>query len=215
MKISLKGTPVYIVGFVLFILLFALLLLSYSRRVEGHSMVPTFEDGDLVLISNVPATDIHVGDIIVYSPPCSAVGNSVIHRVIQVSSQGFVTKGDNNPYDDRTSGIINPNAPNYGYVTPSCIEGKVVFVVPYVERLASLPYGLNYVLVALIFLLLLYTELQARNAKGRGQSGGSSTQGTSTAIQPVLPREGVRPTRNGGRQGRPLPRGRTELRWFW
>ena len=132
---------------------FAYVTLEYARKVTGTSMYPTLEEGDMVVVLNVPYSSIKVGDIIVYDPPCSATGNSVIHRVVAINSSGFTTKGDNNYATDQAAGIA------IGAITPSCLEGKVVFVVPYLEKLAFLPYGANYVLAAAVLALLILSEL--------------------------------------------------------
>ncbi|MDA4121478.1 MAG: signal peptidase I, partial [Thaumarchaeota archaeon] len=96
MKRSSVKASVYIVGFVVFLLAFAYLELTYTRRVENTSMLPTLEPGDLVVIQGTSMTDLRLGDIIVYDPPCSSTGVSVIHRVIAFQNGGAVTKGDNN-----------------------------------------------------------------------------------------------------------------------
>lgn len=132
---------------------FAYVTLEYARKVTGTSMYPTLEQGDMVVVLSVPYSSIKVGDIIVYDPPCSATGNSVIHRVVAINSSGFTTKGDNNYATDQAAGIaISP-------ITPACLEGKVVFVVPYLEKLAFLPYGANYALAAVVLALLILSEL--------------------------------------------------------
>jgi signal peptidase I len=150
-------------AFVLFLLLFAYFLLNYTRRVDGISMWPTLESGDLVVIQPVSMSDVHIGDIIVYGPPCATHDFSVIHRVVGGNeTSGFITQGDDritNPNTDQTNSDI-ANGP----ITRACLVGKVVFVVPYIERLASLPYGLNYIIVVLILLLIIATELGGRRA---------------------------------------------------
>jgi signal peptidase I len=147
---------------ILVLALFSYGILNDTRRVSGTSMLPTLETGDLVVIEHVPASSIQVGDIIVYNPPCASEGFSVIHRVVNITSSGsFITKGDNNPGTDQAEGIAD------GPVNPSCVQGVVVFVVPYIERLASLPYGVNYALAILIVLIVVVSELRPReeNAK--------------------------------------------------
>jgi signal peptidase I len=153
LKLPRRSTSVYILGFVIFLLVFAYVELTYTRRVDGTSMLPTLEEGDLVVIQNIPFTDLHVGDIIVYDPPCSLTGSSVIHRIVNFSGDGVVTRGDNNPYTDIAGHIAD------GPVTANCFVGKVVFVVPYIERIASLPYGANYIIAALIFAAIIYLWL--------------------------------------------------------
>ena len=134
---------------------FAYFTLVYARKVTGSSMYPTLEEGDMVVVSSVPYSSLSVGDIIVYDPPCSATGNSVIHRIVGIVANGLLTKGDNNFATDQAAGIAT------GPVTASCVEGEVVFVVPYFEKLAFLPYDANYVLAAVIIVLLFLSELYA------------------------------------------------------
>ncbi|MBI3858925.1 MAG: signal peptidase I [Thaumarchaeota archaeon] len=158
MRLPGRRASVYGVGFVLFLVVFAFILLTYTRRVDGVSMLPTFEEGDLVGVQTVSINDVHVGDIIVYGPPCSR-GPSIIHRVVASEAEGLITQGDDrrtNPGTDQTLGIAT------GPITQECLVGKVVVAVPYVERLASLPYGANYILASLILLVLIITEVQGR-----------------------------------------------------
>jgi len=68
--------------------------------VEGPSMEPLFQTGDLVII--VKSNNINVGDIIVFK---KKIGNGyIIHRVISVNNFNgtsyYVTKGDSNPLPD-------------------------------------------------------------------------------------------------------------------
>ena len=126
-------------------------------------MTPTLEEGDLVVLDHVQASQISVGDIIVYNPPCSDIGSSVIHRVVNATQAGFITKGDNNGETDQAGPY-----PIAGTVTFSCISGKVVFVIPYIEKLADLPYGANYLLAALIVILVFYSECSGKRDEGEG-----------------------------------------------
>ena len=124
-----KGTVIYVAAFAL-LLTWALFVQTDTRRVSGTSMLPTLEGGDLLVVQSVPINQIHVGDIIVYGGLCSVGAESVVHRVVNITAQGLITKGDNNQQTDQFYGIaVSP-------ITPQCLEGKVVFVVPYVEILA-------------------------------------------------------------------------------
>ncbi len=87
-------------------LIFTLLLLNLTGNimfavVEGKSMEPLLQTGDLVLVVKVPPNDIHVGDIVVYKRPG---GELVIHRVLKIEKVGneymYFIKGDNNPLPD-------------------------------------------------------------------------------------------------------------------
>ncbi len=82
------------IGIALFTLI-ALTLLDYITLavVEGTSMEPTLQSGDLVIvIKKVSAEDINVGDVIVYRRG----GTLIIHRVLRVEDDTLITKGDNN-----------------------------------------------------------------------------------------------------------------------
>jgi len=160
MKSSSKSTIIYVAAFAV-LLFWAYFVQADTRRVDGTSMLPTLEGGDLVVIQNVPIKDIQVGNIIVYNGLCSASGLSVVHRVIQItSSDGLITKGDNNPEPDQYDDEIAT-----GPITQQCLEGKVVFVIPYVELLAyyvdiyGLPQWLNYLPSILILIVVFFSVL--------------------------------------------------------
>jgi len=72
-------------------------------------MVPTLQVGDLVITERVPFSSIHVGQVIVFQEPAGTgmcpnpVGLTVVHRVVNVTSSGLITQGDDrksNPTPD-------------------------------------------------------------------------------------------------------------------
>jgi len=163
-----KGTVAYVAAFAL-LLFWAFFVQADTRRVDGHSMLPTLEGGDLVVIQSVPMSDVHVGDIIVYGGPCSAGGESVVHRVVNITSAGLITKGDNNQLPDQSLLAAIALSP----ITQQCLEGKVVFVIPYVELLAyyidtnGLPQWLNYVPSILILVVVIVLTLRGDEGEKR------------------------------------------------
>jgi len=83
--------------------------------VFSDSMVPTFEKGDMIIVQG--SNEIKVGDIVVYDAP--RYRYPIIHRVINISSKGIITKGDNNPSPDP-------------WITPTeKIHGKAIFRIPF------------------------------------------------------------------------------------
>lgn len=76
--------------------------------VDGSSMLPTYEDGDLVLARQQDAY--RRGDVIVYDAPIDTQFN-VIHRVVEPVEGGFLTQGDNM---DQPDGWIAPTETIYG-----------------------------------------------------------------------------------------------------
>ncbi len=68
--------------------------------------------GDLLFVINsVPK----VGDVVIYQSPTA--GYTIVHRVVQIRSDGYIVKGDNNVIPDPL-------------VQFSQVKGKVVFAVP-------------------------------------------------------------------------------------
>jgi signal peptidase I len=176
LKVVSKSTVVYVVAFAILIF-WAYFVQADTRRVDGYSMLPTLEGGDLVVIQSVPISQVHVGDIIVYNGFCSTGGESVVHRVVASASQGLVTEGDNNPGTDQALGIASRP------ITQQCLEGKVVFVIPYVELLAyyvdvnGLPQWINYLPSILILLIVVASILFQKDDKEGTGSKASNPAG--------------------------------------
>ena len=176
MKVVTKSNVIYVVAFAVLIF-WAYFVQADTRRVDGTSMLPTLEGGDLVIIQSVPYSSIQAGNIIVYNGLCSALGESVVHRVVAITSRGLITEGDNNPGTDQSIGVAT------GPITPQCVEGKVVFVIPYVELLAyyvdqhGLPQWVNYLPSVLILMVVLGAVLlQARGEEGKDQNQSSEAE---------------------------------------
>jgi len=62
---------------------------------RGISMLPAIHPGDVVIIDTKPDS-IQIGDVIIYKYGDKLIG----HRVIAIVQEGYITKGDNNPYPD-------------------------------------------------------------------------------------------------------------------
>lgn len=83
--------------------------------VVSGSMEPNLHVGDLMIVSKA---DYKVGDIAIYMRD----GMTIIHRIIEIRSEGFVFKGDNNPRPDpevvpreRVLGKVRLAIPLLGY----------------------------------------------------------------------------------------------------
>jgi signal peptidase len=97
--------------------------------VDGTSMLPTLENGDLVYYTGISKNTLVLkGTIIVFTqeqsgPLSFLIRPVVIHRVVDYvtladGSIGYVTEGDNNGYRDG------------GYVLPQNVLGEVATVIP-------------------------------------------------------------------------------------
>jgi signal peptidase len=109
--------------------------------VISGSMEPAIGTGSLAFI-NQRDTDIEAGDVIAFS------NNSMMiaHRVVEITEEGYLTKGDNNENRD------------LGAVLPDQVEGTVFFSIPrlgmYLSSLTSLAGIISAVTVCVSLLLL-------------------------------------------------------------
>ncbi|MFC7226412.1 S26 family signal peptidase [Salinirubellus salinus] len=75
------------------------LLLSY---VETGSMAPTMEPGDgFVALPPALAGDVGPDDVVVYEAKQLNGGGLTTHRVVEETTNGYVTRGDANPFTDQ------------------------------------------------------------------------------------------------------------------
>jgi len=128
------------------------------------SMVPTLEVGDLVVVQSVPFSSLQVGDIVVFSPPNGAGGclsEDIVHRIVNIVNDTLYTQGDNRITNPR------PDEPDsWPPVTPNCVHGEVMFALPYLGKISeAFPPPLNYILVAIIIIVIFMLELVGSGKK--------------------------------------------------
>lgn len=83
--------------------------------VQSGSMEPMIKTGSVIFV--LPSKNYEIGDVVTRQKEGSAI--TVTHRIIEQTSEGFITKGDANDADDP--------AP----LTQSGIVGKFLFQIPY------------------------------------------------------------------------------------
>jgi signal peptidase I len=76
----------------------------------GFSMSPFIRDGDVITIA---PRRLRYGDVVAFMSPCR--GKLTVHRIVHISSEGYLIKGDNTPEPD-------------GRIPMSSIIGRVVRV---------------------------------------------------------------------------------------
>jgi|UniRef100_A0A7V6A1F6 hypothetical protein len=81
---------------------------------NGVSMNPLFREGDVVEVIPCQELEVRAGDVVAFSPPEKP--GKVIHRVLAVTPEGLITKGDNLPCVDDW------------LIKPGDILGKVVAI---------------------------------------------------------------------------------------
>jgi signal peptidase len=104
------GGLVRFTAIILVIIALSLAMLLIAQRifnpfhvVVSNSMSPQIKTGDAVVIKDIEASDIKIGEVIIFRDPQNKE-DLVIHRVTQIEDQGgvkfFSTKGDNNGAPD-------------------------------------------------------------------------------------------------------------------
>ncbi|NJE42847.1 signal peptidase I [Thermococcus sp. GR6] len=89
----------------------------------SNSMTPTIDKGDVFFI-NPLATNPDVGDVIVFR-----TGNTwTVHRVVAITDDGYITKGDNNIATDQQSHSVLPITRNKIGGTVVTVNGKVITI---------------------------------------------------------------------------------------
>lgn len=90
--------------------------------VLSGSMEPAFPVGSMIYVKAVDPSEVQVGDAITFY---LAEDTIATHRVIEVTGEGFHTKGDAN------------DTPDAGTVTPDRLIGKALFCIPKFGFLSS------------------------------------------------------------------------------
>ena len=124
-----------IIILVIFLALFLIIETNLKLKVpiayiSSGSMEPTYMTGDLVIISDVNAEDLKIGDVIVFRNPMDP-NELILHRIVAIKKDNgniyFLTKGDNPQ--------TNPRIDPWGWVPENYIYGKLVFRVPIIGYL--------------------------------------------------------------------------------
>lgn len=147
----------------LFSLLLILPLLIYFWPVQlsgntsyilllGDSMYPTIESGTFVIVK--PEQEYFLGDIIAF---VNEDNRNVVHRIVEQTDEGFITKGDNNRNKD-------PKV-----VPLENVVGRSIFVAPYVgftSLFLQTPLGIS---IFGIWALTMFAKSRPKKSKKEGQ----------------------------------------------
>ena len=141
-----------IVGGIIFILLFVIGIVPYV--VLSGSMEPTIETGSLCFVNKrAKYEDIKTGDIIAYTSNNNA---NITHRVINITEEGFETKGDRN---DSSDGVI---------VKKDNFIGKNIYSIPKVGFLVkTLQTSRGRIIVITLVIVILITCFCVDDKNGR------------------------------------------------
>ena len=97
---------------------------TYLYKLEGRSMLPALNDGDLLLIREVSVSSLRAGDVIAFHS--HDFGKTVIHRIVgfidDVNERMVLTRGDNS---SRLDEPVNPEL-IMGHVWAGIRNGKII-----------------------------------------------------------------------------------------
>lgn len=169
--------------------------------VETGSMAPALEAGDgFVAVPDFLAGEVEPGDVVVFEAETLQGGGLTTHRVVSETPEGYVTKGDANPFTDQDGG--EPPVTDERIVAHVLTVGDFVVAIPFLgmavllvravvsgfqRELASLlglgpPYGTQGVgifLVTLGIVVMVLTAIQdARSGPSRSRERTRSRGGT-------------------------------------
>lgn len=118
------------------------------------SMEPQIQINDIVIVKEVPETEINVGDVISFNTD----GEIVTHRIIaiekgQYNKNLYITKGDANNVEDEEK------------ITYEDIEGKYIKKIPKVGKIIFALKSKTTLVIVLAVLILLYIIEQKSNNK--------------------------------------------------
>jgi signal peptidase len=95
---------------------------TYYFIVLSGSMQPAIPIGSIIAIKPVDPNKLQINDIICFEN--SPNKPWITHRIINITQEGFITKGDANPEEDRET------------VNKENVIGKVVLTIPYIGYLS-------------------------------------------------------------------------------
>lgn len=121
--------------------------LSY---VPTNSMETTIHQDSFIVIKKAKYEDAKIDDIIVYRAKTGQVkGLLVVHRIVDITEEGYITQGDNNP------------APDSDPITEDMFYGKFVRVVYSGD--IGLKFNSNIIFVVLVGMFLIIIIAQVVN----------------------------------------------------
>ena len=136
----------------------ALLSLATGLRlctVQSGSMEPTIPTYSVCLVTTrVSYDDLSVGDIVVYTR--ASDGEQIVHRVVDITDTGAITRGDANQFDDGIS------------VTPDTLYAKYITHIPYLGHIYNLvrsPVGATIIAALVVALVILNIATAKRSDK--------------------------------------------------
>lgn len=124
------------------------------KTVISGSMSPAINMGDVVVIGKANVSELKIGDVITFGEGKTFT----THRVINITPEGFVTKGDAN------------KAPDMGIAKRQDVLGKVIFTIPglgYLGTFVRTPIGFA-IFILIPGALIIISEMRKIHEEVKG-----------------------------------------------
>ena len=114
----------------------------------GNSMYPTIESGTFVITK--PEQNYLLGDVIAF---VNEDNLNVVHRIVEITEEGYITKGDNNRKNDPV------------VVPIENVIGRTIFIIPYMgftSLFLQTPIGMS---IFVIWALVMFSKRKPEKSK--------------------------------------------------
>lgn len=153
--------------------------LGLDRYVMAGSSMDSGDEGGIaqgsvVFERQVPVSDLRAGDVITFRPPAGAgVDGLVTHRIVRVTPDGILTRGDNETARDPW--VLRPQQPTLP---------RVVYTLPWVGYVYLLVFHpvTRVVLAGTAALLLVLVAGQVRRRRARGGAPAEDHDGPERSV---------------------------------
>ena len=153
--LKIHRSIVIVVGVIIAVALLSLATGLRLCTVQSGSMEPTIPTYSVCLVTTrVSYDDLSVGDIVVYTR--ASDGEQIVHRVVDITDTGAITRGDANRNDDGVS------------VTADNLYARYIAHIPYLGHVYNLvrsPIGIAMIAALVIALIVLNIMTAKRDEK--------------------------------------------------
>lgn len=153
--LKIHRSIVIVVGVIIAVALLSLATGLRLCTVQSGSMEPTIPTYSVCLVTTrVSYDDLSVGDIVVFTR--ASDGEKVVHRVVEMTDEGVITRGDANRNDDGVS------------VTPDTLFARYIMHIPYLGYIyvfVRTPIGVVTIVALFIALAVLNIATAKREEK--------------------------------------------------
>lgn len=153
--LKIHRSIVIVVGIIIAVALLSLATGLRLCTVQSGSMEPTIPTYSVCLVTTrVDYDDLSVGDIVVYTR--ASDGERIVHRVVDITDTGAITRGDANRNDDGVS------------VTADNLYARYIAHIPYLGHVYNLvrsPIGIAMIAALVIALIVLNIMTAKRDEK--------------------------------------------------